>query len=91
MADRIKLGDTARDTITGFDGVVVCVSHYLHGCERLSLQRRGLTDEGRPHKWSTFDEPQLELVKDVTAEPSTDDTGGPRPEPAMRAAPSREN
>lgn len=75
----IKLGDLARDTITGFTGVVVCQSEWLHGCIRLSLQPKELKD-GKPIEHMTFDLPQLELVPSTPAK-STSGTGGPRPEP----------
>jgi hypothetical protein len=58
---RIELGDVARDTITGFTGVVYADTKFLHGCRRLSLQPQELKD-GRPLEGGTFDEPQLELV-----------------------------
>jgi hypothetical protein len=75
----IKLGDTARDTITGFEGVVVAETQWLHGCRRLTLQPKGL-HEGKPIETSTFDEPQCVLVE--TDNPKRDiSTGGPRPEP----------
>ena len=74
--NNIKLGDTVKDTITGFTGVVVCDSKWLHGCRRLSVQPRELKD-GKPIDIQSFDEPQLELVE-APAEPSTGDTGGGR-------------
>lgn len=83
----IKLGDLARDTITGFKGVVIAEVNWLHGCRRLTLQPQGLKD-GKPVESSTFDEPQLELVT-ADAYGSTRKTGGPRPEPNRRADPRR--
>lgn len=80
---RIELGDTARDTITGFEGVVVCDAKWLHGCRRLTIQPRQL-HEGKPVDMQTFDEPQLLLVRGVRPEASTVDGGGPRPEPQRR-------
>lgn len=77
---KIDLGDVARDDITGFQGVVICVSKWLHGCERLTLQPEGLDKEGQPHKAASFDEPQLSLMKKKVA-PTTGNTGGPRDEP----------
>ena len=82
---RIELGQTARDTITGFEGVVVADTKWLHGCRRLSLQPRALKD-GKPLESHTFDEPQLELVV-AQPEAGTDQTGGPRPEPARAVDP----
>lgn len=78
----LKLGDTARDTISGFTGVVVADTKWLHGCRRLTLQPREL-HEGKPVGTETFDEPQLALVP-KTAERGTAAGGGPRPEPTRR-------
>lgn len=81
----INLGDTARDVITGFAGVVICEANWLHGCRRLTLQPRELKD-GKPVDYLTFDEPQLERVDapQQAATTVTVDTGGPRPEPVRR-------
>lgn len=84
---QIQLGETARDTISGFEGVVIADTKWLHGCRRLTLQPRALKD-GQPIAAATFDEPQLELVEAKT-EPGTDKTGGPRDEPARVADPRR--
>jgi len=83
----IGLGDTARDTITGFTGVVICEAKWLHGCRRLTLQPRELKD-GKPVEMQTFDEPQLAKI---AAPPSatTGHTGGPRPEPTRAGDPQR--
>jgi hypothetical protein len=78
----IDLGDVARDTVTGFEGVVVAKTKWLHGCERLTLQPRVL-HEGKPIESMTFDLPQLALVGQKVAE-GTSATGGPRPEPRRR-------
>lgn len=76
----IALGDTARDTITGFTGVVICIAQWLYGCRRLTLQPRELKQDGKPCDYVTFDEAQLEHV-DATPVQGTRDGGGPRPEP----------
>jgi hypothetical protein len=75
----VSLGDTARDTITGFEGVVVCLSQWLHGCRRVTLQPQKL-HEGKPVECQSFDEPQLELLRSSVV-PTTALTGGPRLEP----------
>lgn len=86
----IQLGDVAKDTVSGFEGVVIGVTQWLHGCRRLSLQPRKLRD-GKTIDYQSFDEPQLVLVKKsvVTATGPTDRTGGPRPEPTRRSEPRR--
>lgn len=79
---RIELGDVVVDTITGFTGVVIGDTKWLHGCRRLSVQPRELKD-GKPIDFITIDEPQLRLVEAEVAT-GTSDTGGPRPEPQRR-------
>ncbi len=83
----IRLGDTAKDSITGFTGVVVCDSQWLHGCRRLTLQPSRLS-EGKPIETQTFDEPQLVSMKSKRHR-STVLTGGPKPEPRRIPAPDR--
>lgn len=86
-SDNIELGDIARDTITGFQGVVVATHKWIHGCERLSIQPRELKD-GKPIESATFDRPQLELISKAAAK-TTGNTGGPRPEITRRSEPTR--
>lgn len=76
----IKLGDIAKDTITGFTGVVVAITKWLHGCEQIALQPQELNKDGRPFDHQSFDLPQIKLVKS-SVHPSTARTGGPRSEP----------
>lgn len=79
MKKRIELGDVAKDTITGFTGVVIAETKWLHGCVRMTLQPTEMKD-GKPIDTMSFDEPQLELVRRAAAK-GTSGTGGPRPEP----------
>lgn len=58
----IKIGDVAKDIITGFEGAVVAYAKHLHNCDRAALQPRELKD-GEPAKTLWFDVPQLELVQ----------------------------
>jgi hypothetical protein len=58
----IDLGDRVKDSITGFQGIVVIVSEYLQGCRRIVVQPEAL-HEGKPVEPQYFDEPQLVLVK----------------------------
>ena len=36
----IGLGDFVEDTITGYQGTVTCVAHYLHANDRLCVTAR---------------------------------------------------
>lgn len=84
---KLQLGDLAKDTITGFEGIVIAVTHWLNGCDRLVLQPRSLDKDGRVVSSESFDETQLELVEEeVVKLPGSRSkknvtTGGPRPTP----------
>jgi hypothetical protein len=80
----IPLGAVAQDSISGFTGVVVARTDWLHGCTRLTIQPSELHD-GAPVKSHTFDEPQLRVLEltpsdDSDTEPA-EKPGGPGPEP----------
>ena len=34
----IKLGDKVKDTVSGFEGIVVTILQYLNGCTQYSVQ-----------------------------------------------------
>ncbi len=76
---KIKLGDVARDTITGFEGTVVARTDWLNGCSRFSLQPKGLHD-GKIIEADWFDDMQIEVVKAKGYKPD-ESTGGPRSDP----------
>ena len=57
----IELGATYRDTVSGFEGVVVCSTRFLFACERVSLSKGFQPDKGEEIV-ATFDAAQLEYV-----------------------------
>lgn len=59
----IQLGDRVKDRVTGFTGIVVARSEYLHGCRRVGVQPEKLEKDGKPPEAAWFDEPQVDLVK----------------------------
>ena len=73
--DTLKLGDKARDTISGFTGMVVAITEWLNGCRRITIQPSAL-HEGRPVDNSTFDAEQIEKVEEGPALPQ-EPHGGP--------------
>lgn len=89
MNDEIKLGDRAKDIVTGFEGIVVARIHWLMGCDRIVLQPEKLKD-GNIVETKTFDIMQVKLVKagviksPELAESKTVKTGGPIPTPVRR-------
>ena len=72
---KFNLGDDVRDSITGFEGVVVCRTQWIHNCNAYGLQPRKMKD-GKPGERHHFDEPSLELIKAETEKPERN-TGGP--------------
>jgi hypothetical protein len=86
-----ELGDVARDRVSGFEGVVVCESRWLHGCRRVSLAPRTLKD-GNVIPFQTFDAPQLEVVTKRVVEtswnrPAGERTGGDAEAPTQHSDP----
>ena len=56
----IGLGDRVVDRVTGFNGIVVCITTWLNGCVRYGLQAEELTD-GKPLDPQYFDAEQVAL------------------------------
>ena len=82
----IQLGDKARDTVTGFEGICVARTDWISGCARLTLQPPTSKD-GKIPDAQTFDEPMLALVKRAALAVGPKKTGGPRPEPTRASTP----
>lgn len=80
---KVALGDTAKDEITGYKGVVIAVTFWINNCERATLQARGLKD-GKPHESVSFDVPSLTVTQRATPPRPQVQTGGPMPEPVRR-------
>jgi hypothetical protein len=87
---KIELGDTAKDKVSGVQGVVVAITRYLTGCDRVAIQPREVKD-GKPADWVNLDISQYELVENVPRIVLGDETGktrtlkmvgGPQPDPA---------
>ena len=80
----ITIGDTVRDKITGFEGVVIAYTRWLSGCDRVTVQPRALKDGG-VRMSEGFDVLQVELVEKgsvvIDEREEEKKTGGPRPEP----------
>lgn len=77
----VKLGDLVRDKITGYTGIAVARTEWLHGCVRVTVQSQELKD-GKPVETSTFDEPQLAIVGPSSyVDTGAGDTHGERPDP----------
>lgn len=83
----IELGDTAKDSISGFTGVVVAVTEWLYNCKRITLQPKELKD-GIPIDSHTFDSLQLILIEKAGKHiPEYQKTGGPSIQPVRTRDP----
>ena len=72
----VKLGDEVKDPITGFKGIAVCRHSYLNGCDRISVQPK-IDKKGEVPADISFDEPQLEILKNGVIPQGETNTGGP--------------
>lgn len=52
----MKLGDYAKDTMTGFAGIITAQCDYLTGCRQFCIQPEGLDKDGQPQKSLWIDE-----------------------------------
>ena len=89
--ESIKLGDIAKDSITGFAGVVVTRIEWLNGCNRINIQPRELKD-GKPVEPHCFDWQQVEKVDETPVEvpkATAKGQGGPKPEVTRQSTPAR--
>lgn len=82
----IKLGALARDTITGYTGVVIAITDWLNGCRRITIQSKELKD-GKPVDNCTFDLEQLDLVEEVRSKAIPTPKGGPSISPSRARNP----
>lgn len=74
-----KLGDRAKDTVTGYTGIVVAKTEWLNGCIRVSIQSEKLK-EGKPLDTEGFDIEQVEVIE-KGVHPVKPPRHGPMPEP----------
>lgn len=83
----IKLGDKARDKISGFEGTVIAQHVYLNGCVRFSIQPNELKD-GKRIESDAFDVEQIELVQ-ADQHAALARSGGPEHTPSRPSIPAR--
>lgn len=82
---RLKLGDSARDRITGYVGIIIARTEWLNGCLRVTIQAEEMKD-GKPVESQTFDAEQVELVVKVKPSPRKP-KGGPSIPPVRKTDP----
>lgn len=78
FASDIVLGDRYRDSLSGFEGVATSSHFYLHGCERVTLEK--WDNERSEFSELTFDVPRLVHIEtQARAQNRSDKTGGTQP------------
>ena len=75
----IKLGDIARDAITGFEGHVYGICHYQTGCDQ-ALLLPPVKDDGTKIDGQWFDVDRLTKVREAKPLPHNTRPGGPSTE-----------
>lgn len=86
----IELGSKVKDKVTGFTGIAIGETRWLHGCLRYTVQPQERDKDGKIKECTSFDEPQLIVLESPTKTKVNETplvarkTGGPRPEPARR-------
>lgn len=58
------LGQTAKDTITGFEGVITARAEYITGCTQMLLQP-ALDKDGKFTEARWFDEDRITVTKEA--------------------------
>lgn len=80
----VRLGSKVRDNITGFTGIAVGRTAWLHGCARVGVEPDTLKD-GKPIEIQWFDEQRIDVLEDrapVVSAASSARTGGPQQDPS---------
>jgi hypothetical protein len=84
---KIELGQQVMDTVTGFTGIAVARTKWLHGCARVTIQPP-VDKDGKVPDNNTFDELQIKVVEEVENKPDRW-AGGPNPNPVQKSGPKR--
>lgn len=84
----VVLGCRAKDSITGFEGIVVAATEWLNGCQRITIQPTELR-EGKPVDSLTFEVEQLEVITPAVEPVRDSTTGGPPIQPTRAVDPGR--
>ncbi len=89
MHPELALGDVARDTITGFEGVIIARATWISACDRLVLQPTKLKDDGQPRDNHGFDATSCVIVSKKNPPAPKEDRGGPMPDVPRRSDSTR--
>lgn len=76
--EKIELGDEVRHIHTGFKGVATSRTHFLSGCDRVSVTPK-VNKDGKMGDSCSFDEPELEVIKKNRVKNPSKRVGGWQP------------
>ena len=76
---QIELGDEVRHKYTGFRGTATSRTHYLSGCDRVTISPK-VGKDGKLGDACSFDEPEIEIIKKGKVSKPKGKTGGWQPE-----------
>lgn len=62
LEGNVQLGDRVRDKLSGFQGIVIGITYWLHNCIRIGVSPEEMKD-GKPVESQWFDEPQLGIIE----------------------------
>ena len=80
--DKFEFGDLVKDTVSGFEGIVMVRALYSTGCTHYGLAPEELDKDGKVREWEWFDQSRLKLsVQDKIDFKLEEATGGPAPHP----------
>ena len=82
----INFGDEAKDSITGFKGVVTAVVEFSNGCKRYELTSKKMGENGKVLE-IYFDEQRIVVTKSKN-KPKVKPRGGPHDAPAKLGNPT---
>lgn len=78
MQDTSLLGKEVKDKVSGFKGIVVCITTWLNGCVRVNIQPK-IDKAGKYPENQCFDIEQVEEVGLGITKKRKEPTGGPMP------------
>ena len=64
----IKLGQEAKDKVTGFKGILTARCQYITGCDQYQISPAGLDSDNKLKELYQFDEGRIEILGPGIAE-----------------------
>lgn len=65
----IRIGIRVKDVVSGFEGIVMSRTVFLHGCTRYGVAPTKLTDDGKPGDTMHFDDVRMAVVDETQVLP----------------------